>query len=620
MEARHEYEQRLKLARQRVQQLAAQLSQLIWVRTGLFFASTFFLALGYTGDVWRSVNGPLGWLLFFAFVIAIVWNEHKRLAHLSACNDVDLFERLIARLDRQWAKLPTVNFLTEVPQLTCTEDLDVAGENSLLALLNLTGTHPGSVRLQSWIAVTPSWQEVEVRQAATRAMIPARELRLELIRRVSNTSFATKSPYGLAEWAKQSSWLKAHPFAQLLSYICPALLIVGAAVLYWGYQQDDQWWMRVGLGGLTAGAIANILITVFWGSWIHDIFHRVAGEHHASRQFAEIFELLEQLPEDNGILTEARHIATQSSDSATRGFVELNRIVKLATLQRNVIFYLVYLALQQIFLWDFRILLLLERWQSRYGKAVESWFEALGRVEAVISSATLADEHPDWCYPQPLEATDLRFRAQQLGHPLLPTRTRVNNDLTLEANRPLLLVTGSNMAGKSTFMRALGVNLLLARTGCKVCAQTFESPMYEIASSIRVTDSLREGVSFFMAELKRLKSVVDQAVKHRDKNLPPLLFLLDEILQGTNSRERQIAVAHVVGQLVKFGSTGLLSTHDLDLAKVDAVSAVAQIVHFREYFETDSNGEQKMRFDYIMRPGPTPTTNALKLLEMVGLK
>ncbi|MFO0942368.1 MAG: hypothetical protein U0930_16640 [Pirellulales bacterium] len=433
MEARHEYEQRLKIARQHVDQLAAQLSKLIWVRTSLFFGAAGCLAFAYMGDVSRSVLGPLGWVLSFGFLVAIVWNEHKRLAHLAACNDVEQFERLIARLDRDWSKLPGVNFLPEVPELTCTLDLDVAGENSLLALLNLTGTHPGLLQLQNWISVTPSWSEVEVRQAATKALIPARELRLELIRRVANTSFATKSPYGLAEWAKQPSWLKSHRVGHLLSYIGPAVLIVGAAVLYWGYKHDDQLWMRIGLAGLSMGAIANILITVFWGSWIHDIFHRVAGEHHASRQFAEIFEMLGQLPEDNGILSDAKHIATQSSDSATRGFVELNRLVKLATLQRNVIFYLVYLALQQIFLWDFRILRLLERWQSRYGEAVERWFAVLGRCEAVISSATLADENPDWCYPQPLEEMNLRFQAEQMGHPLLPGRVRVNNDLKLES-------------------------------------------------------------------------------------------------------------------------------------------------------------------------------------------
>jgi DNA mismatch repair ATPase MutS len=271
-------------------------------------------------------------------------------------------------------------------------------------------------------------------------------------------------------------------------------------------------------------------------------------------------------------------------------------------------------------LWDFRILRLFERWQKRYGSTVRHWFDALGRCEAAISASTLADEHPDWCYPTKLSDPQLNLDAQELGHPLLPNNLRVNNDLTLRTIQPLLLVTGSNMAGKSTFMRALGINLLLARTGCSVCAKRMSTHLYEISSSIRIRDSLREGVSFFMAELRRLKTVVDKAKHHHSENQPPILFLLDEILQGTNSRERQIAVAHVVGELVRFGTTGLLSTHDLDLAKVEEVAAVAQIVHFREYFDQDSNGKPQMRFDYIMRPGPTPTTNALKLLEMVGLR
>jgi len=185
-------------------------------------------------------------------------------------------------------------------------------------------------------------------------------------------------------------------------------------------------------------------------------------------------------------------------------------------------------------------------------------------------------------------------------------------------------VTGSNMAGKSTFLRAVGLNLLLARVGSPVCALRFETHLYELATSIRVRDSLRDGVSFFMAELRRLKEVVDMA-QQRAQRLQagvagnPILFLLDEILQGTNSRERQVAVTTVVERLLSCGATGMLSTHDLDLANVEAIERISQIVHFHEYFET-VEGREVMRFDYKMRPGSTPTTNALKLLKMVGLE
>jgi MutS domain V len=619
MEARQEYERHLTEAKQKIAELEGKLQTMVVVRAVLFFGSLGCLLFGYWGDVARSINVPLGWSLFAAFMVAIVWNEHLRLSHLSALNDSSLFVRLLARMDRNWSALTAVEFLPEVPELECSDDLDVGGENSLLTLLSLAGTHPGQCVLQNWIAAAPSWTEVLRRQAATKALIPARQLRLEIMRRVFNTNFAAKRPYGLAEWAQSPSWLKEHRIAHVLSYIGPALLLGGAVVLFAGRFRDDEWIMRLGFGGIALGAVTNILITVFWGSWIHDIFHRACGEHSASKQFAQIFSLLSQLPDDQGILVEARRIATEKQDCAIHGFADLNRRVRLASLQHNVVLYLVYLGLQLVLLWDFRVLRVLEKWKDRYSASVSEWFAALGRCEAVISSATLSDEHPDWCFPAKLTDSELRLEAKELGHPLLSNDKRINNDLTLRAAEPLLLVTGSNMAGKSTFMRALGLNVLLARTGSRVCAKELSTHLYEISSSIRVRDSLREGVSFFMAELRRLKTVVDKAKHHHDEDQPPILFLLDEILQGTNSRERQIAVANVVGQLVKFGTTGLLSTHDLDLAKVDEVAAVAQIVHFREYFDVDANGKQQMRFDYIMRPGPTPTTNALKLLEMVGL-
>ena len=236
----------------------------------------------------------------------------------------------------------------------------------------------------------------------------------------------------------------------------------------------------------------------------------------------------------------------------------------------------------------------------------------------MVSGATLADEYREWTYPAPPADSQNLLLAESLGHPLLQDAARVPNDLVLTRSHPLLLVTGSNMAGKSTFMRSVGVNLLLARTGSPVCANRLETPLYSLASSIRVRDSLKDGVSFFMAELQRLKEVVDEAEQHSHSDGPPILFLLDEVLQGTNSRERQIAVASVVEKLIGFGATGFLSTHDLDLASAPEVRQVSQIVHFREYFE-NRNGKEVMRFDYKMKPGPTPTTNALKLLSLVGL-
>ncbi|HUP82184.1 MAG TPA: DNA mismatch repair protein, partial [Pirellula sp.] len=206
-----------------------------------------------------------------------------------------------------------------------------------------------------------------------------------------------------------------------------------------------------------------------------------------------------------------------------------------------------------------------------------------------------------------------------VAHPLLKDSSQVPNSVTITSDRPLLLVTGSNMAGKSTLLRSIGVNSILSRLGAPVCAVSWTGEVCELASSIRVQDSLQDGVSFFMAELKRLRAVVDLAQRENHPDGKQMLVLLDEILQGTNSRERQIAVEHVLDKLVACGCIVLSSTHDLELAGNEEIQKIAQVVHFREHFE-EVKGEQVMRFDYLMRPGVTPTTNALKLLEMVGLR
>jgi DNA mismatch repair ATPase MutS len=201
----------------------------------------------------------------------------------------------------------------------------------------------------------------------------------------------------------------------------------------------------------------------------------------------------------------------------------------------------------------------------------------------------------------------------------LPDSARVANDVTVGPPGTLLLVTGSNMSGKSTMLRSIGLNVALAGIGAPVCAQQFQLSSVELATSIRVSDDVSQGVSFYMAELKRLKSVVDHARAMAKSQGRTCLFLLDEILQGTNSRERQIAVVKVLGHLMESRAIGAISTHDLELADEPELMSISRAVHFRETIRPDAAGNEQMTFDYKMREGVSPTTNALRLLEMVGL-
>jgi predicted ATPase len=614
----------------RLRQLSQRQTRMVWLRTILCALTVIGLAVGYLTTYSPIPFRILGWVAGGGFLIAIVLHEHMRLARLQLESDQRLCTHLLARLDRKWEDIPTQELLPEFQQLAYADDLDMAGRTGLLSLVGLARTYPGRRVLQAWMSHPTPWPEILRRQQAVQTLASDRDLRLKVLQSVQSTSTKKFQPYGLPDWASGEAWLPQHPLAHVLSFVGPGLVIAAILVIAAGTWLAASQVTITGAILLAAGFLINIAVTVFWGSWIHDIFQRVTGEHRACHQFASLFALMSELPsskkdEEKTILDEIRCVASESPKCAVAGFKSLLGVVRLANMQRDPLLYVVYLCLQLTVLYDFRILYILEKWQAKFGDQVAEWFEALGTCEALVSCATLADDYPDWCYPVCPQASE-HLLAEDMGHPLLADSDRVTNSLTIEKSRPLVVVTGSNMAGKSTFLRSIGLNIILARTGSPVCARRFETPSYELATSIRVQDSLSDGVSFFMAELKRLKEVVDLAREHNQTNQQgrtgatsaPVLFLLDEILQGTNSQERQIAVASVLEQLLESQAIGFISTHDLDLAEAPEVKAVSQVVHFREYFETQS-GKEVMRFDYRMRSGPTPTTNALKLLQLVGL-
>ena len=621
--ARAFYESEKSLAESEIAIIQGKASTMVWVRAVLFVGAATCLILGYFGEFQSAIMLPVGWVFAFGFFVAIVRHEALRLARVRWESNEQLYQHLLARLDRNWSDIADVELLPEYESVIYVDDLDISGDASLLSLISLTGTAAGAKTLQEWLLTAPTKEELHKRQTAVELLAKERGLRLEIVKRIRSTDSGVKDVYALPAWAQSADWLPRHRFAHTLSYVAPVLVFAGLALWFILLGSEQRILINTAACIVGAGLMLSLLLTIFWGGGIHDIFQKVTGEHKAVFEYATVFEMLGKLPEDDGLLSHAKRVATEGDTNAVQGFRRLTKVVRLANFQRDPTLYVVYLALQLIVVWDFRVLRKLEQWKRMHADSLGEWFDSLGVCEAVICGATLADEYPDWNFPT-VESTDsLALEAKDLGHPLLPDGSRVTNDLKFSEERPLLLVTGSNMAGKSTFLRAFGLNLLLARIGSSVCATKLHAPLFELATSIRVRDSLKEGVSFFRAELNRLKAVVDHAQETQEQRAsgggcPPLLFLLDEILQGTNSRERQIAVASVLDMLLGFGAVGCISTHDLDLASAPEVETVSQVVHFREYFDVE-DGQEVMKFDYKMRPGPTPTTNALKLLQIVGL-
>lgn len=345
-------------------------------------------------------------------------------------------------------------------------------------------------------------------------------------------------------------------------------------------------------------------------------FERATAGADGLRGHGGIFRWLEEMPGEGRRLSELRERLAAGGRSAASWMDRLERLMVLADLR----FGLMHFFVEVLFQWDFHLQARFERWRDRAGPAARGWLEALGEVEALAALAALAHAQPEWAFPEVDPETDA-VAGRDLGHPLIPDGRRVGNDVAVGPPGTFLLVTGSNMSGKTTLLRAIGTNAVLAWAGGPVCAAGLRLPPVALATSIAVEDSLEEGVSFFLAELLRLKAVVAvaEARAAAGSSGERVVYLLDEILRGTNSLERRIAVQRVIGRLVALGAVGAVTTHDLEILAEGELAEEAQPIHFRETVRPRPDGGAEMTFDYLARPGLATTTNALRLLEAVGL-
>ncbi len=615
------------------QQLQAKDRRFGQVRLVLFLLFLLFLALGmlWEGDV--PLATWIGWGAFAMFLVAVTANEPIR-DKLNELNEHrSVIRRLIARLERNWDQLASKSLTRQLAAVELpghrrdvAGDLDLLGRASLFHLVSMAATAPGIRTLAQWLAGPADQTTARQRAVAVETLAPLRDQRLRfytLARQISETS---GDPDRFVQWATGEPWLATRRWLVVWSTIS-AVTAVGlvlamiAAVI--GIAPSVVF--RFGLIGIGVLIAVNMGLTALMLGPAHAIFSVAMSNRRAVSDYQEMFSAASWLPsgvdgDQSGFLQSIRHDLLDADHAASQGMSDLQKVARAGSLKQSAGTFLLYLPLQSLALWDVRVLHRLEQWQAEYGTHVGKWFEALGELESLISIAALRDEYPDWCQPQWVDASDpRRLQATAIGHPLLPDQARVCNDVSVGPPGTILLVTGSNMSGKSTMLRSIGLNTALAAIGAPVCAKAFHLPSLELATSIRVSDDVSQGVSFYMAELKRLKSVVDHAREMSALEDRTCLFLLDEILQGTNSRERQIAVVQVLRHLMDDGAIGAISTHDLELADEPELVSVATVVHFRETIRPDAEGNEQMTFDYKMREGVSPTTNALRLLQMVGL-
>lgn len=558
------------------------------------------LASGASTQRWAWPLAAVAFALFAALVAAHdrLLGRRRRVEALVAIN-----AEAGARLTRTWDGWPAP--VSEPPtgdEAALARDLGLVGRASLEHLLATAATPPGRQTLRRWLLAPASPATIALRQAAVRELAP----RLGARQRLQAAGRAPRRPPADPErflaWAEGEPWLARRPRLRrtvvVLSLASPALL--AAALL--GLVPIHAWLLLL---------LGIFLLSRWHADAIHEVFGRVASREAELAPYGPVFARLARLPAGCRSLAASLAALGAANHPAPREMRRLTGLAGLTELRRSALHGL----FQVLLLWDFHLLAALEAWQRRSGREARGWFDSLGSAEALCALAGLAGDEPRWAFPQ-VDPALVTLEAEELGHPLLAADRRVGNPVGLGPPGRFLLVTGSNMSGKSTLLRSLGVNVVLAQAGGPVCARRLAMPPVALGTSLLVEDSLTDGVSFFLAELERLRRIVERAEAPAEGRR--LLFLLDEVLRGTNPGERRIAVARVVRRLIDDGAIGAVTTHDLELATLEGIREACDPVHFREALGDPGRGPA-LTFDYRVRPGLAPTTNALRLLELVGL-
>lgn len=605
------YQSRFQQHTKQAQQLGEQ-SRLLSNLRGLSFGAMVISAIGWA----TSSAPPWPWLTTVAVVaFAVFVARHSRVLN---AEDLALRWRQVnsdalKRVSATFKELGLDGAEFRNPIHPCADDLDLFGKASLFQLINRAHTKFGQKRMAAFLMNRCPLDELQERQAAVKELTPLLDFRQELealslhsaapLDAEGNRANNAKTrgpkvvdPEPLLAWAEAEPKLIRQPLLVAVATALPILSCAWAAYAFYRGWHAITW--------IGPFLVQGILVATAQ-SYVASVFTAVSSHQGEFLRFGPMLRLVEKANFESNVLSELRKSTQVVGMLPSERMRQFERIVAWFEFRHNG---LVYPIVDAIFLWDFHCVFALERWQQATGRQLRSWFQTLGEMEALASLAGFAHDNPDYAWPT--FATERTcFVAKDLGHPLL-VKGRVTNDVAITSGGTALLVTGSNMSGKSTLMRAIGINAVLAQAGAPVCASALELSSLSVRTSMRMSDSLDQGVSHFYAELRKLKAVLDACGGD-----VPVLFLLDEILHGTNSRERQIGARWVLAELLRNGAIGAVSTHDSGLCTLpEPLMSAVQQVHLREVTQG-----AEMTFDYKLRAGPVQSGNALRLMRSLGI-
>ena len=589
--ARLEYTRRLEQRRAAVERDERWDRRVADVRLAVFALGLLllWLALWFRWISWAWVLFPLA-----AYAGLVIVHDRLKRRAARTRRAAEFYEKGLKRLDGTWpgTGVSGARFLREEHPYAA--DLDVFGVGSLFERLCTARTRAGEETLAAWLLEPAGPVTIAARHAAVDELRPQLDLRedLELI---GVEVRAGIDPDALAAWGRAPGVFHARGLALTATVLATLAML---SLLAW-FTTD------VGLLPLFVVIVLEVGFAFCVKGRVHQVLEPVERRAHDLVLLSELLARLEREPFQAPALVRLRDALETGGAPASRRIARLARLLHLLETKDNQLF----APLAALWLWTFHLARAIDAWRVDTGPEIAGWLAAAGEFEALSALASYAYENPADPFPEVVEGP-VAFEGLAVGHPLIPADSCVRNDLRLAGAVKVLLVSGSNMSGKSTLLRTVGVNAVLALAGAPVCAKRLRLSVLAIGATLRVQDSLQAGRSRFYAEITRVRQLVALAEGPR-----PLLFLLDEIFHGTNSHDRAIGAGAVVRGLIDRGAIGLVTTHDLALATLaDELAPRAENVHFE-----DQLVDGTMRFDYRMRPGVVQHSNALALMRAVGL-
>jgi hypothetical protein len=586
------------------------ISRKYWNARRVIFVAGALLALAFCNFAGSTVAWFVAALLAIVFAIVTIFHTRVRGSITRNSLLLEIKQVQIARINLDWDRIPVADPHTFIAGHPFESDLDITGERSLHRLIDCAVTKEGSERLKSWLlnprpdALSMDHRQRLVRELRSHSVFRDKLQLLSAFARL-NTGGPTRKKGGSTHWDSKIlvDWIERSGSKNLLpTLILLTILAVLNLICIWLWLEDviPRIWPLVFLIYVAASLLSQSKIATAWDE-LQDL-------EKALTHFKAVFRYLESRCYHN--TPGLAEICAPFGEEGKQPSIEIRKLGRLAAalgVRTNPLLALLFNVLVP---WDFYFSYRLELVKKEIAHLLPRWLDAWHELESLNSLANFAYLNPGYVFPERRTGRD-GFAARSLGHPLLKPDAKVCNDFELNEDQRIVILTGSNMAGKSTFLRTAGVNLALAYAGAPVNAASMQASLFRLFTCIKVSDSVQDGLSYFYAEVKRLQALL--AATGSGDELP-VLFLIDEIFRGTNSRERLIGSRSYIRSLSQRRTMGLIATHDLELIKLaDEIKGVTNY-HFREEVF-----DSRMVFDYRLRPGPCPTTNALKIMRLEGL-